>query len=261
MDKIGWIERATARTQWLGRVYLWKDGTESTQDDARRWVVEGAPDGALVLAGSQTKGRGRLCRTWFSPPRENLYLTILIRIPLSAPLGFLGLFIAVQSCRGLRQSLNLPLMIKWPNDLFGMGRKAGGILIEVIQERGDLWALVGIGINVNVTEDEFPLDLRDTVTSLRILNGAPVDRGLVLEAILLGIEEGWENWTKGLLEPFIRVFNELDYLKGRRIEVVLPDRTVLKGTAEGISAGGQLILRCDDGLRHYLSAGEASVRR
>ncbi|MCS7224209.1 MAG: biotin--[acetyl-CoA-carboxylase] ligase [Armatimonadetes bacterium] len=261
LKAMDWLEEATARTRWLGRPFKWKDRTKSTQDDARQWLLNGAPHGAIVLAGYQTKGRGRMGRSWFSPALENLYMTLILRLPPTAPLGTLGLFIAVRSALALRTRLRLPVMVKWPNDLMAEGKKLGGILVEVTQEKGAMWALVGIGINVNVREQDFPEELRPIATSLQIVSGKQLDRGEVLKALLLSIEEGWSHWEKGKAESFWQDFQNLDFLRGRSVQVLLPDGRLVEGVASGITKDGQLILQTADGTTLYVHAGEAHLKK
>jgi len=257
------MELATQQTKWLGKSWKFFEVTTSTQDEAKRWVQEGAPHGALVVAEEQTQGRGRLGRSWFSPPGKNLYFTVALKLPSSSPpLNTLSLLTGVAVAKALRSQFNAQVFVKWANDVVGNdGRKLAGILVEGFKDRlGTDWALVGIGVNVNLTEDEFPAELQEIATSLQILLGKYLDRFQVLSAILVSLEEWWEDWAEGKLEKVLKAFDALDWLKGKRVRLTLPDGTFFEGVAIGVTEEGHLRLKLSDGLERDFPAGEATVR-
>ncbi len=248
----------TVPTRWLGKVMRWMETVASTQDVAKAWVQGGAPHGAVVVADQQTQGRERWGRSWFSPPGKNLYLTAALQLPTTAPpLGTLSLLVAVAVAEALRTNFQLSVFVKWANDVVAPnGRKLAGILIEQMSN----WALVGIGVNVNLVEDDLPPELQPIATSVRILAGKEVDRWEVLKAILQLLETWWERWAAGELAPLWQVLEALDWLRGKPVRVFLPDGTVIDGTAMGVTEAGELRVQLTDGSLQTLPAGDVSVR-
>jgi BirA family transcriptional regulator, biotin operon repressor / biotin---[acetyl-CoA-carboxylase] ligase len=257
------MEAAMQRTKWLGKSWKFLEVTTSTQDEAKKWVREGAPHGALVVAEEQTRGRGRLGRSWFSPPRKNLYFTVALKLPTSSPpLSTLSLLAGIAVAEALRSHFNAQVFVKWANDVVGCdGRKLAGILVEGFKDcSGTDWALIGIGVNVNLTEDELPNELREIATSLQILLGRQLERFQVLGTILASLEAWWEDWAEGMLEKVLKAFEALDWLKGKLVRLTLPDGAVFEGVATGVTEEGHLRLKLSGDLERDFPAGEATVR-
>jgi BirA family biotin operon repressor/biotin-[acetyl-CoA-carboxylase] ligase len=257
------MEAAMQRTKWLGKSWKFLEVTTSTQDEAKKWVREGAPHGALVVADKQTRGRGRLGRSWFSPPGKNLYFTVALKLPTSSPpLSTLSLLAGIAVAEALRSHFNAQVFVKWANDVVRCdGRKLAGILVEGFKDRsGADWALIGIGVNVNLTENELPNELREIATSLQILLGRQLERFQVLSAILVSLEAWWEDWAEGMLEKVLKAFEALDWLKGKLVRLTLPDGAVFEGVAIGVTEEGHLRLRLRGDLERDFPAGEVTVR-
>jgi BirA family biotin operon repressor/biotin-[acetyl-CoA-carboxylase] ligase len=257
------MEAAVKRTKWLGKSWKFFEVTTSTQDEAKKWVREGAPHGALVVAEEQTRGRGRLGRSWFSPPGKNLYFTVALKLPTSSPpLSTLSLLAGIAVAEALRSHFNAQVFVRWANEVVGCDvRKLAGILVEGFKDRsGADWALIGIGVNVNLTEDELPAELREIATSLQILLGKQLERFQVLSAILVSLEAWWEDWAEGMLEKVLKAFEALDWLKGKLVRLTLPDGAVFEGVAIGVTEEGHLRLRLRGDLERDFPAGEVTVR-
>lgn len=255
-----WVAEAVQGTKWLAKTWRFFKVTDSTQDEARGWVEGGAPDGVLVLADAQTKGRGRWGRSWFSPPGKNLYLTVALKVPPSSPpLSTLSLLVGVAIADALDTTFCIPAKVKWANDIVVDGKKLGGILIETVFHAGSLWALIGIGMNVNMKLEDFPLELRSVATSLQGCLKREVNRGLVLSLLLSSLEGWWEQWAKSELGEFWQRWNELDWLRGKGVRVLSPDGRVLEGVAEGICPDGALKVRTRDGFMRSFSSGEVTL--
>lgn len=171
-----------------GYPWRWLAETESTNDVAREWALMGAPEGSMVTAARQLRGRGRRERSWDSPPNEGLYASFILRpgwlakkTPNLAVIGGMAAYRALAKA-GVRN-----LRVKWPNDILANGRKIGGVLVEprIGQDRIE-FAIVGIGINIGQAPDGFPPELRDTATSCRI-EGVPISvdgmRELLVESL------------------------------------------------------------------------------
>jgi BirA family biotin operon repressor/biotin-[acetyl-CoA-carboxylase] ligase len=235
----------------------------STNDEAHRLAAEGAPHGALVIAETQSKGRGRRGRSWVTPPGTALALTLVLRPelpPARAP--ELQLVAAVAVCEATR-ALGAPkAAIKWPNDVESGGRKLAGLLAE-LRTSGDRLEHValGLGLNVNLTEQDLPEELRGQATSLRLERGAAVPRAWVLFRLVerlghwLGVHE-----SEGFA-PVRERWRELSSTLGRRVRIqqgVLPEPAGqgLQGEAVDLAEDGALLVRDDAGVVHPINAGD-----
>lgn len=249
-------------TRRLGRACHYADETGSTNRDGAARALAGADEGLVLVAGCQTAGRGRMTRAWFSPPGANLYFSLLLRPDVelaqaaSLPL-VLGLAVA-EALSGLSPEVR-PL-VKWPNDILVQGRKVCGILCEMQAETDRVRHIIaGVGVNVNLTRDALPDDLRDRATSLRIETGKTFSRAAVLAAILNRFEPLYDRWRAEGLAPLVPAVNERDALRGRIITLEQGGRRI-EGRADGIQPDGALLLRTSEGLVPVYS-GEAHVGR
>jgi len=217
--------------------------TSSTNDAARQWAEDGAPDGATVVADHQTAGRGRLGRSWHSPPGVNLYLSQICRGPAD--------LLPLQGALAVRDTIqsflppDLTAAIKWPNDILVDEYKVAGILCELFEG----FAVIGIGINVNMTE--FPQDLRRPASSLRLLCGAEQDRRALLRTVLDNLDYWRDN-----PDQVIGVFESHCVTLGGEVTVSLPGREPLTGTAVRLSERGALIVEDQNGVAHTVEAGD-----
>lgn len=153
----------------------WLAETESTNDIARDWALQGALEGSLVTAGRQTRGRGRRARVWESPPGTGLYASFVLRpgwLAKKAP--DLAIVAGMAAFHALEKAGVSGLRVKWPNDILAHGKKICGVLVEPRIGGGRIeFAVVGIGINVGQGADDFPPPVREIATSCR-LEGAPI---------------------------------------------------------------------------------------
>lgn len=253
------IVKGGLSTSLLGRRVAYFRTTASTMDEARRAALDNAPEGTLVVAEEQTKGRGRFQRTWISPPGVNLYLSLILRL---GPDGAsqLTMMSSLALARALRRIApeSSQVTIKWPNDVRMGGRKIGGILIEssLSQEGTGNFSIIGMGVNVNFDPREYP-DISDIATSLQRELGRPVPRLGLLRAIMeemeelyLAIRQGgsvrdeWASW--------------LDTL-GQQVRVAWGEQ-VYEGYAQGVDEDGSLLLRLPNGSLQTLAAGEVTLR-
>ena len=147
----------------------------------------------MVIAESQSAGRGRLGRRWTSPAGKGLLFSVVLRPAVAMSDAYLlTLVAAAAAAEGIEAAAGVRVQIKWPNDLFIDDRKAGGILMEVAGEQDEVeWVVVGIGINVNTEFSELPVALRRTATSLKMATGQAVDRSELLSHVLLGLERNY----------------------------------------------------------------------
>jgi len=229
----------------LGRPRAHWRVTDSTNERARELAAAGAPHGTLVTADEQTAGRGRQGRRWTAPPGSAVLMSLVLRefrpdLPLAA---------AVAVCEACEcHASSLPCAIKWPNDIWVEERKLAGILIEGRPQEG--WAVLGIGLNVDIDEDEFPPELRDIATSLLLGQGAPP-----IEDMVQGITRTLEARLETSEAEVLTAWRARDALRGR--EVRWADGS---GTAAGIDDSGALLVETGDG-RVTLDAGEIHLLR
>ena len=243
-------------TKWAARALEWRESCGSTNDLAAEKARAAAAHGLCVVAEAQQRGRGRVGRQWFSPPRRNVYLSLLVRPPL-APMALppLALAVGVAAHEALAE-LGVAVDLKWPNDVLAGGKKLGGILIEMASELTRVsFAVIGIGVNVNLAADEIPGELRSIATSMKIETGRSFARAEVAAALLGAIERRYEEFEREGPAPAARAFRDKARATlGRRVRVSA-DRE-LEGVAEDIGDDGRLILRDDAGHAHSIVAGE-----
>ena len=232
---------------------------KSTNDLAATMAENGAPEGTIITAEQQTQGRGRLGRTWHSPERTGIYVSVILRpsfTPDKAP--GLSLMTALALAETLSRFCPREVTIKWPNDLLIGGRKAAGILTELSAERGKInHVVVGIGINVNQRAEDFPLDLRDSATSVRRVTKKVVNRAELLRDFLYRFEQEYLQYLKSGLRPSRKRLRRYSALLGHRVRLLSASQE-LEGKAVDIDPDGALVLEYN-GARVRISAGEVSV--
>jgi len=232
--------------------------TASTNAVAKAIAAKGAPEGALVVAGSQKKGRGRKGRTWFSPPGLGLYASLVLRphLPPSEAFTF-SLMSALAVADGIA-SLDdrLHPAVKWPNDVLIKGRKVSGILIELATE-ADLLDYVIVGFGINVNTDSFPPGLRMEPTSLFLETGRQIPRIAVLAAIHARLGQEYHRLLESGPEPILSEWRKRCDIEGRLVSVERLD-TVIKGIVKSVDRDGSLILEEETGHVHRIHSGDVA---
>ena len=232
---------------------------DSTNLKAKGLAASGAPEGTIVISERQTKGRGRKTRGWFSPPRDGIYLSLILRpniAPRSAP--SMTLLTAVAIAETLLAVPGLEIAIKWPNDILARGRKLAGILTEMstIGERID-YAVVGLGLNVNTSR--FPDEIEDRATSILIETGQRVRRVTLAKEYLKWHEEYYDVFQRIGFEPIRKRWKELTNMMGQQVTVETIGREYT-GKVQDIDDGGALILRDETGGYHRVIFGDVTLR-
>lgn len=252
--------RPLLNTHDIGQVLHHFEVISSTNDHARELAEEGADHGEVVIAESQTGGRGRRGRPWVSPPGLNAYFSVILRPdlpPARAP--ELTLLASVAICDALRQA-NVPAAIKWPNDLLAQERKIAGILTELAAEPESVrWAVIGIGVNVNAGRADFPPELRDVATSVLLERGAPAPRALFVAACLTALEDWLDRHAEEGFEPVRRAWRERSATLGRDVTVRTDGRDIV-GRAEDVDELGALLVRTERGMERVLSGDVVHLR-
>ena len=197
----------------------------------------GEPGGLVVVAESQTAGRGRLDRTWTSPPRAGLTMSALVRPDLPAgSWPWLPLLAGLAVATAVRQQAELDAVLKWPNDVLVDGRKVCGVLAEVPVVGA---AVLGIGLNVTTRPDELP---HEGASSLQLAGAATTDRDTLLRAVLRALGAVLADVDAGRA-----AYRELCSTVGQRVRVELPGGQAVEGTAQAVDEGGRLVV---DGRRY-----------
>lgn len=234
----------------------------STNDEATRLAREGAPDGTIVVAESQTAGRGRQGRAWFSPAGRGLYVSVLFRpaLPMERiPLIPLATGIAVAealAALGVRD-----IGLKWPNDVQLGGRKVAGILCEhlagPVPNRAGV-VIVGLGVNLGGVDEDFPPELKPIATSVAAELGQPVTRTAVLGPVLAGLGPLLDALEQGEGLPWSR-WQRFSVVEGREVRLDEAGGGVVHGRAIRVAEDGALVVRLADGTEERHMAGDVTV--
>ena len=249
-------------THSLGRVIHFHDELPSTNEAAFRLAQEGAAHGEVVIAETQTKGRGRRGRVWSSPPGVNLYFSAILRPELSpqrAP--ELTLVAAVAVAQALRDAGAPLAAIKWPNDLLIDGKKCAGILTELSAEPEQVhFVVLGVGVNLNLDPAELPPELQSTATSLMAArDGHRVPRALFTAALLTRLEEWLDLHADEGFAPIQKTWRDLSGTLGQTV-LVKTERREFTGVAEDVDDAGALLVRTTEGLERVLSGDVEQLR-
>lgn len=247
------------KTQIIGKEIHGFRSVGSTNSVAHRYAGKNVQEGTVIVAERQTSGRGRLGRTWLSPPKVGIYLSVILR-PAIAPAQAPGLSLvaALSVAEAIRHYPKLPAMIKWPNDVLVNGKKTAGVLTELSAELDRINHLImGIGINVNHKPNDFSPDLSDKATSLQIEQSHPIDRIRLVQAVLLQLEERYLQFLKNGLRDQLKAIKGYSLILGKQI-TISNDNKIQVGTAIDIDVDGALIITIGKRSRKLLS-GEISL--
>lgn len=253
--------RAQLEGARVGRRLEYFKTTVSTNADAFRLSEGGAVEGTVVLADSQSGGKGRRGRVWASPAGVNLYCSVVLRpaiMPHEAPqLTFLS---AVAAARAIEQTTKLVPEIKWPNDLLVSGKKVAGLLNEMSAETDGInFVILGIGVNLNMTSDQFPDDLRQPATSLLLESGVPVDRSRFAGTMLNELDRLYSDFLAHGFGPVREEWQRRCNASGRQVLVSDSGTECTGGHFIGIDSDGALLLRSEDGSVHRITCGDVRV--
>lgn len=235
-------------TQSLGRRIELRDQIGSTNREAVSLAQAGVEHGTVVLADSQSEGRGRLSRLWFSPPGVNLYCSIVMRKAISANrhsewLSWLPLTAALAAAEAIETVAATSVAVKWPNDLLIAGRKIGGILCESgTNPRSGPFQVIGIGLNINGERNDFPDELRETATTIRHEAGSFIDRNRLLAQLLYELEACLDEYAQRGFERLALAYGQRCSTIGKTVKATLADGKELVGLAEAIGKDGSLTL-------------------
>ncbi len=241
--------------------------TGSTNADAAKMLAAGTPEGDFaVVANTQTAGRGRIGRKWASAQPGNIYLSCGFR-PRALPperLANFTLWFGVAVAKMLREKFGVPARVKWPNDIFCDGKKLAGMLTEAHADSERVRGIVfGLGLNVNLDPATLPPDVRDLATSMRSALGvpAPLDVNRVCAETLATLERAYAEFLAGTHTAALAAqWREFDLLAGRHVIAIYGNEEIA-GTAQGIDARGDILIRDAAGTLHAFSAGDVTLKK
>jgi len=249
-------------TNVMGRTLEIHQSVDSTNNRARELALSGYPDGTLVIAEEQLKGRGRMGREWISPSGKGIWMSLLLR-PKIPPkeAHIITAMAAVAVKRALTETTGLSVGIKWPNDIIIRNKKVCGILTEIHADMDIIhYVIIGIGINANIEKDEFPKEIANSATSILIELGAEVDRRQVIQRIIKEMEIIYGAYMESYdFKPIIDECRKSSVTLGRRVKVLGRD-IEFEGKAVDLADDGALLVLKDDGDMEKVFSGDVSVR-
>jgi BirA family biotin operon repressor/biotin-[acetyl-CoA-carboxylase] ligase len=261
------------KTKIIGRDIRYFNAIDSTNNYAKKIAYEGCDEGTVVVADCQTAGRGRLGRAWDSAGGKGIWMSVVLK-PSIAPenVQIITLAASVAVARAIAGTCGIRTGIKWPNDIVLDGKKVCGILTEMNSEMERVNFLVlGIGINVNHEEGDFPDEIKDRATSLKCYadsgreaskkegHGSVFPRSQIIGRILLELEEMYSKINKGFTDEIIDEWRSYSATLGRKVKITGRDGEY-EGTAKDVTRDGKLVVDCTDGITREVVSGEVSVR-
>ncbi|KQL53728.1 biotin--acetyl-CoA-carboxylase ligase [Heyndrickxia shackletonii] len=253
--------RLGLKTTIFGKTIQYLESTDSTQKVAHQLAQEGCPDGTLVIAEEQTNGRGRLARNWHSPKYTGIWMSLVLRPklpPAKAPQ--FTLIAAVAVARAIEDICEISPDIKWPNDLLLNGKKITGILTELQADSDKINAIImGIGMNVNQKEQDFPKELHNNATSLAIETGKEISRSELVKRILENLEKYYLLYLEKGFAPLKLLWESYAVSLGKDIIA----RTIsgnISGKALGITEEGVLKIEDQNGQIHKIYSADIEMK-
>lgn len=247
-------------TDFAGRKIYYFDSIDSTNKRAKEIAFE-EPEGAIVIAEEQLQGRGRLGRKWTSPKKKGIYLSMILK-PSVAPMKVAKLTLIGAAAISLAlDDIGIKSHIKWPNDIVLNGKKVCGILTEMNCELNLInYVIMGIGINVNLDNNDIPDELKDKATSLKIETGENIDRKKLVANILNRFEELYIPFKdKEDISRTIEICRKNSAVIGKEIRVIEKEM-VKTAKALDINDDGELVVEYEGGETEVIFSGEISIR-
>jgi len=236
--------------------------TTSTNDVMEKLARDGVKEGAIAFAESQTKGRGRLGRKWMSPKGKGLWFSLLLRPDLN-PQQTTQLTVATATAlrRAIQIHAGVTAEIKWPNDILLKGRKVAGILTELSAELDHIkYVIIGVGIDVNQSAADFPAELRNSATSLKLETGKPLSRAALAVEVLRQLDHDYERLVSGRFQEIAEEWENHCTTLGQTVIIRIGDRRI-RGRAESLSDDGALLLRSEHGHLETIMGGDVGIEK
>ncbi|MBS7636666.1 biotin--[acetyl-CoA-carboxylase] ligase [Candidatus Bathyarchaeota archaeon] len=249
------------KTKLMGKYIFFANEVASTNDWAKELAELGAPEGAVVIAETQTAGRGRLGRKWISP-KGGLWLSLIFRPKLKPPETVKLIFLAgLAVAEAIRELYGLKAETKWPNDILVDGQKVCGILSEMktIGEKVD-YLIIGIGVNANINiEKDFPKELGETATSIQKALGRKINLEELFRALLEKMESLYQSFLKEGFTPILERWKSFTSFLGCLVEVC-GDGERFEGLASDVDDDGALVLKLENGSIKRFLVGDLSIK-
>jgi len=247
-------------TRFMGQRIFYFEEAASTNDLAKELAGKGFEEGTLVVAETQTHGRGRLGRRWISP-RGGIWFSVILRPAVGSKDAPKIVFMAaVAIAKTIRKMLRLTAKTKWPNDVLIHNKKVCGLLAETsISEDNINFVVLGIGINANVDTNAFPKELTGSLTSLKKESKREVPREEFLQALLKEMEHYYNEFTRGRFARILEEWKSLTDMMGKDVEVVSLDER-FEGKAIDVDQDGALIVKLEDESVKRVFSADASIR-
>lgn len=249
-------------TEIIGKEMEYHPSVDSTNRLAKKLAYHGAAEGTIVVAEEQTGGKGRLERKFFSPRGKGIWFSVILRpnfLPHDAPKCTLMAAVAVAEAM---TRFNMKAEIKWPNDIMFNGRKLVGILTEISGELGKInYLVIGIGINVNISRDDFPEELQTVAASLSEICGEEISRVKFLRAVLEEFDKLYREVNSTGFDNVLKRWRKFNVTLGKNIRVIsaIDGGETFTGKAVDLNSDGALVVETDSGLR-AVYAGDVSIR-
>lgn len=238
----------------IGDVCFHFDQLDSTMNFCARLAELDYPEGVAVLAEEQTAGRGTRGRTWHSTRGKGLYVSFLLR-PEPEQLNYIPLLAGLASREAIKLLTGLEIRLKWPNDLVFERKKLGGILCEGSSSGKETAVILGIGINVNHAQEDFPEEISGLATSLAIITGSAHDREILFDFLGKNLQLWYNKLKKGKVTEIIKSFKEyLSFSSGQKLLVEEASGKRVEGLFVDIDLKGGIILKIDGEDRIFYSS-------
>ena len=245
-------------TKIIAKKIFYYDVVDSTNTKCHELAEKKYPQGTIVIAEAQTKGKGRLSRVWASPKYKGIYFSIILKpdiLPVHVPK--ITLLAAVSAVSAIRKLTQLPALIRWPNDILINKGKVCGILTEMDAEADRVnFIILGIGINVTAKHSDLPKG----ATSLLEEGAKDISRCQLLRRLLEELESHYVIFKKRGFKPIIQEWQDLSAILGSRVKIVSHSEKI-EGQAAGVDPDGALIIRLDSGFQKKITAGDVELVR
>ena len=255
------IRQYLQKTETVGGEILWFDTIDSTNTYLKRRIPDGAKDGVVIVAGHQTAGRGRMDRSFESPEGKGLYASVLLRPQMSAerllPLTALS---GVAVCDAIEQVCGARPGLKWPNDLVLHGKKVCGILAELVMDQGRPCVVLGVGINVSQTAEDFSPAVAEVATSLCVEVKKTVSHAALAAALIEALDRLYSALQADELAAWLAAYRRDCVNLGKAVQLIAPDGTRETAAALDVDETLGLVVRTVNGETKTVRAGEVSVR-
>ncbi len=247
-------------TKVVGSDIVFLPQTDSTNLQARLLAEQGAADGTVVIADQQSSGKGRMGRYWISPKGVNLYLSIILRPDIQLRHATQMTFLtAVAVAEAIESCGSFTPQLKWPNDVLLNGKKVAGLLNELNAETEQIhFMILGVGVNLNMTDDQFPADLRTPATSLLLAGGKRISRLEFARTLLQKTDQHYARYLAEGFAPILAAWEKRCNMLGRRVEVDY-QHSRLTGVVKGLDEAGALLLTLPNGAEERVLAGDVKL--